>query len=304
MKPQLSAAAAASLQREVIPTVTTFTNELELAPTDEGVGMRTDTSTLDWTETSTDKNHNDSLLCILSNVLFVLGGFFYIIVTSFDYAVYSKTTVNSFMTVLGPLVYFLNSVVDVNWALLLRERDERALALHRLRSNGGGSRRSLWAAFTFGVAAVCGLIAALCSFLVVADDDESYLFYAISFDLDFASSHIYLLSAVLALWRSFPVDNDAAEGMMRNESIPWHSNPRILFNYGDVIFGVAALIDVCLTDVSFDDSYLSIPIFTSILWTADALLYMRGDIVSGNMRKPDSNVPANNNVRTVATEIV
>jgi hypothetical protein len=88
--------------------------------------------------------------------------------------------------------------------------------------------------------------------------------------------------------------------------ISWHSNPRILFNLGDIIFGVSALIDVCLVDVSFDDSYLAIPIVTSILWTVDALLYMRGDIVSGNiiMRTPESNNIPPNNVRAVATEIV
>jgi len=95
--------------------------------------------------------------------------------------------------------------------------------------------------------------------------------------------------------------------MIRNDGsiISWHSNPRILFNLGDIIFGVSALIDVCLVDVSFDDSYLAIPIVTSILWTVDALLYMRGDIVSGNiMRTPESNNIPPNNVRTVSTEIV
>jgi hypothetical protein len=321
MKPQLSAAARASLQREVTPTITSFTDELELnseqavgrtdtPPTDEGAGIRTTTSTV---ETLTDNNQNDSLLCIFSNVLFVLGGFFYIIATTFDYAVHSsKTTTikNSYLTVLGPLVYFLNSVVDVKWALLVRERDKQALAsLHRLwSSNGGGSRRSLWAAFTFGVAAVFGLIAALMSStLAAAHEDESYyLLSIIAYDLDVASSHIYLLSAVFALWRSSSLDNDcAAEEIKIRSIISWHSNPRILFNLGDIIFGVSALIDVCLVDVSFDDSYLAIPILTSILWTVDALLYMRGDIVSGNiMRTPESNNIPPNNVRTVSTEIV
>jgi hypothetical protein len=326
MKPQLSAAARASLQREVTPTITSFTDELELeseqavgrtdtTPTDEGAGIRTNTSTV---ETLTDNNQHDSLLCIFSNVLFVLGGFFYIIATTFDYAVHSsKTTTinNSYLTVLGPLVYFLNSVVDVKWALLVRERDKQALASLPYRlwsSNGGGSRRSLWAAFTFGVAAVFGLIAAwMSSSLAAAFEDESYyLLSIIAYDLDVASSHIYLLSAVFALWRSSSLDNDCAaeEIMIRsNDSsiISWHSNPRILFNLGDIIFGVSALIDVCLVDVSFDDSYLAIPIVTSILWTVDALLYMRGDIVSGNiMRTHDSNNVPPNNVRTVATEIV
>jgi hypothetical protein len=312
MKPLVIAPAKASLQREVAPTVTTSTDEFVL---DEAVGMRT--------ETSTDNNQNDSLLCVLSNVLFVLGGFFYIIATSVDYAVYSKNTnqteleLISVLSVLGPLVYFLNSVVDVKWALLKTNRDERALAietltaydhgiiqnlLHSLRKNGG-SRRSLWAAATFGLGAVCGLIAALSSFLAAdasISEHESYLLYAIAYDLNFVSSHIYLLSAVFALWRSSSVNNDAAEGMMRNDNIPWHSNPHILFNFGDAIFGVAALIDVCLADVSFDDSYLSIPIVTSILWTADALLYMRGDLVRGNMRQ----IPTANNVPTIAAEIV
>lgn len=300
LAPQPSAVARASLLREVTPTITSFTDELEL-DSEEAIG-RTDTLTENRTETSTDNNQNDSLLCVFSNVLFVLGGFFYIIATYFDYAAYSKTTVNSYLTVLGPLVYFFNSIVDVKWALLLRERDMQVLALHRLRSNRGGSRRSLWAAFTFGVAAVFGLIAALSSSLA-AHEDESYLLSTIAFDLDVASSHIYLLSAVFALWRSSSLDNNTAEEMIRNDSIAWHSNPRILFNFGDIIFGVAVLIDVCLVDVSFDDLYLSIPIFTSILWTVDALLYMRGDIICGNMRTPECNIPANN-APTIATEIV
>ena len=137
---------------------------------------------------------------------------------------------------------------------------------------------------------------------VLINKAESYFLYAIANELDFVSSHIYLLSAVFALWRS-PLVDKGYEGSMDSNITPLHSNPRILFSLGDVIFGVSALIDVCLADVTFDDSYLSIPIVTSILWTADALLYMTGDIVSGNMRQPASSIPANI-VCTIAAEIV
>ncbi len=62
--------------------------------------------------------------------------------------------------------------------------------------------------------------------------------------------------------------------------VPWYSNVESLETLGDVFFGTASLIDVVLQDVTVDDGILWLPILSAVLWTVDALLYLRGDFAS------------------------
>lgn len=300
--------------------------------------------------TSQDEEENDTLWCILSNVLFVSGGVMYITATSWDYSIYAGAPadldVYTFLGhfayllyqgvwIMGPLIYFLNSIVDVKWALLVKRRYARrrraeklanpALAgvkernilkeiLRQMRKSVG-SRRTLGAASTFGVGAFCGLVAALLGARAAnttLGQDMSDIFSARSDKLGTASVHIYLISAICALWKPVSVWKSAVFALWgssaTDSSVPspsWYSNPNSLFTLGDILFGTAAIIDVCLTNSSIDDGYLSLPIFSSILWTTDALLYMRGDICVSNMKKIESSIPVNKAPANIAeTEIV
>lgn len=263
---------------------------------------------------------------ILSNAFFVAGGFIYVIGTTWDYAMYSAAANPEYLDVhsvlkiqeyviyqgvwiMGPLVYFLNSVIDVKWALIVRERDSRRKHLEKLlieipdtpRRRGRikaalmrpkillsrmrkhiGHRRQLGAATTFGMGALLGLIAAVCSLLAtdtsLGQGGGDYLSNWAA-TLESASVHMYLVSAIFALWRNPSVNGSPMVGSAV-VGVPWYSNVESLETLGDVFFGAASFIDVVLQDVSADDGILWLPIISSVLWTVDALLYLRGDFAS------------------------
>ena len=102
-------------------------------------------------------SHDDDVdWSILSNAFFVAGGLVYIIGTSWDYAMYnnesggnididaellldlhnilstSQYIVYQSIWVLGPTIYFANAVMDVKWALIVRNRDARRRHLKKL----------------------------------------------------------------------------------------------------------------------------------------------------------------------------
>jgi hypothetical protein len=210
---------------------------------------------------------------------------------------------------MGPVVYFLNSVIDVKWALIVKERDVRRRHLEKLlvempetplgkRSGRGrikaalmrpkmllkrmrrhiGHRRQLGAATTFGMAAFLGIIAAVCS-LLATDTSLSQGDYLSEWaaTLESASVHMYLVSAIFALWRS-PSANVSSGSSQAG--VPWYSNVEYLETLGDVFFGSASFIDVVLQDSTVDDGILWLPIISAVLWTVDALLYLKGDFAS------------------------
>jgi hypothetical protein len=166
----------------------------------------------------------------------------------------------------------------------------------------GGHRRELGAAFTFGVAASLGMIAALCRLFAeestplsmsVDDVGEEGVRVIPSSSggvteedwwlptaLEGASVHIYLASAILALWRwpkPLPMSNDGKKDK-HEIAVPWHSNVGSLETLGDGLFGVSSVVDVCLQDSNVDKIYWW-SVISSLLWMADALLYLRADFV-------------------------
>lgn len=306
-------------------------------------------------------SHDDDVdWSILSNAFFVAGGLVYIIGTSWDYAIYnnergnidinaellnlhtilstSQYIVYQSIWVLGPTIYFANAVIDVKWALIVRNRDARRRHLKKLlldipniidnddndNDNGVntingtgkkkmkkkrtttrsrlkaaaiilrpkvllnrmrrhiGHRRQLSAATAFGMGAFLGILAAVCNILVTDsslgenEDVGSTLSYKSSL-LESASIHMYLVSAIFALWQSPWATKRASVVVASSTGLPWYSNVENLETLGDVFFGVASMIDVLLCDVSIDDGILLLPILSACLWTVDALLYLRGD---------------------------
>ena len=331
-----------------IATNTTATNNKEFI---------TQNSNNRWT------SHDDDVdWSILSNAFFVAGGLVYIIGTSWDYAIYnnnesggnnvdidtelvldlhtilstSQYIVYQSIWVLGPTIYFANAVIDVKWALIVRNRDARRRHLKKLlldvpniidndddNDNGVdtingtgkkkkkkrsttrsrlkaaaiilrpkvllnrmrrhiGHRRQLSAATTFGMGAFLGILAAVCNILVTDsslgenEDVGSTLSYWSS-SLESASIHMYLVSAIFALWQSPWATKRASVVVAASTGLPWYSNVENLETLGDVFFGAASMIDVLLCDVSIDDGILLLPILSACLWTVDALLYLRGD---------------------------
>jgi hypothetical protein len=270
--------------------------------------------------------HDDVDWSILSNAFFVAGGLIYVIGSTWDYAMFSAAAnpedldlhsvlriheyvIYQAVWIMGPVVYFLNSVIDVKWALIVKERDVRRRHLEKLlvempetplgkRSGRGrikaalmrpkmllkrmrrhiGHRRQLGAATTFGMAAFLGIIAAVCS-LLATDTSLSQGDYLSEWaaTLESASVHMYLVSAIFALWRS-PSANVSSGSSQAG--VPWYSNVEYLETLGDVFFGSASFIDVVLQDSTVDDGILWLPIISAVLWTVDALLYLKGDFAS------------------------
>ena len=336
--------------------------QLEITPTNfesDESGSPSQISTGDAPPQMTSED-DDAVISILSNTFFVAGGFFFVMATAWDYAMYSNAAdpdnldlhsvlsalgyvIYQGLWIMGPLVYFLNSIIDVKWALIVKARDAaRTNYLEKLASEtpvapdesgkGGrikaalrrpknmlrrmkrnmGSRRTLGAASTFGLGALLGLVASIMN-LGATDtslgQEESDNLYAWAAKLSSGSTHVYFISAIVALWRPpsafLALCQPSSGGGTDNVAgVPWYSSPRTLFSYGDVLFGTAALIDVCLADASIDDGFLSLPIASSVLWTVDALLYLRGDYVTFYLLKDIENDTSDNDTPVIVEEMV
>lgn len=245
---------------------------------------------------------------LFSNVFFVGGGLCYITVCSWDYRLGSDTQalsndslkVYNALRVLGPLVYLLNSIIDIAWATQAQWRDKRRRNIQKLfrkrhdestslplrRRNKKkrfrrikpkkimrhltkhiGYRRQLSAAATFGIAAFFALVASIAD--LTGTLGESALL-----TLEKISTHVYLMSAAFAL---------CGRQSSAKPSGAWFEiwgNMDRLKNLGDAFFGVASIVDTILCDMTFDDDILWWPVISAILWLLDALLYLRADFVT------------------------
>jgi hypothetical protein len=253
---------------------------------------------------------NDTRWSLLSNVFFLAGGLCYVIATVWDIVLHGDTVsennhIYNSLWVLGPLVYLMNSCIDVAWALKLRKREQtrrhlRDLLmqetfsleqstmcseeiqdakcgimlrlnrmLHRLRRHMG-HRRELGAALTFGIAAAFGLIAALLPVDGRLNPDA----------IDAISIHMYVVSAAFAICRRPASSSGITETTeVSVGAISYWDDADALESMGDVLFGVASIVDVVLCDFHFDDEVVIWPALSSILWLTDALLYLRADFI-------------------------
>jgi hypothetical protein len=333
-----------------------------------------------------EEEFDDTAWSIYSNTFFLSGGIFYLLATSWDYSIFHlnrnisiddalNTPQRVFYELLwfmGPMVYLLNSIIDVRWALKVRERDGRRRELekllvgksrksdssskqvgeqtdpsegdgkemsalqieestpkrnrrlrkliyptkkilHRMRKHMG-HRRDLMAAVTFGIAAFLSVTGAIC-YLISTQGEFSFVIHSARSDVEInqgtleawaahlerGSIHMYLVSAVFALWRN-PcksggggereniVDCGRGNGswiqmyIMLPISRPFN-DVESMETVGDVFFGLASVVDVFLEDSTLDDNVLWWPIVSALLWTFDALFYLRGDFVTLFLRK-------------------
>jgi hypothetical protein len=308
----------------------------------------------DSKSTSTSNRRQNSTLredrfwSILSNSFFVAGGFFSLVGTSWDYILSKKfndvddlyTVMDKWLYVLyrsililWPSIFLLNSIIDVKWALIVKERMEQnkpswksyahkilanptqgrqrnrlilntALVvpqniLRRTR-NHIGHRRQLGSAIAFGIAASLSASAAILSCIRRDTDYGKTHWEALSYWTNisrYASVHMYAISAMFTLWKlktstsssstfwSLENQNNISEEEQRiaiaiNDSAArWHSNVEFLGGLGDVLFGIATVVDILIQDISmYHPDELSIwPIVQAAVWSVDALLYVRSD---------------------------
>ncbi|KAL7561842.1 hypothetical protein ACA910_009680 [Epithemia clementina (nom. ined.)] len=261
---------------------------------------------------------DDVVWSLASNSFFVGGGLLYVFASSWD--MYDPPTEEdgtsawtwfwyNLVWLLGSLVYLLNAVIDVLWALRDKERQKQRRLLkqqynqfkqeeqqkekrtttatflknrkaqiknlwRRVRRHVG-HRRELSAALTFGIAAAFGLVASLLCF-------NSRISEATVNSFDGLSVHFYLLSAFFALCgrRPKPTTDSSSSGTTNQFWFPcfkFLSNADQLEDLGDAFFGIGSLVDVILCDMHFDDGLAYWPVISSALWLLDALLYLRSD---------------------------
>jgi hypothetical protein len=130
-------------------------------------------------------------------------------------------------------------------------------------------RRTMLAAFTFGVAAIFAVASVFVSYFDGKDHaTPTSLWWEGA--LDAVSVHVYLLSAIVAV--------------SGKRTRPWLSrmslrNPETLEDLGDLLFLIGSAVDAALCDMSFDDDQPGWPLLSSILWFLDACFYLRADFV-------------------------
>ena len=231
-----------------------------------------------------------------SDSFFIVGGILYLILSVWECQNQSQsytTTIYYFLlNAIAPLAYVLNSIIDIQWAYHAKLRhkkkaemkhqwmleayqqkqpgcfaslqdvqDAAMSTLQQLRKHAA-HRRTILAAFTFGLAALFGFLA------VLVPNEHACIV------LDFLSAHTYIISAVVAT--------------SGQRTRPWFAtshcdiwyNPEILEDIGDALFLVGSLVDATLVDFDLEQPQLSI--LSSFLWLIDACFYLRSDFVMAN----------------------
>jgi hypothetical protein len=251
--------------------------------------------------TYVDFYQQDLAWSVLSDSFFLIGGILYITISLWDILGTKNTDKNHAYNVicaLAPFVYVLNSLVDIQWASHMQQRhrirrqmtkqwseslveffspfsitetkqnDQESLFFGRLRRHAA-HRRSLWAALSFGVAALLGFLSVL---------------YSDNYEMNSASNHVYIVSAIIALsgkrnrpWLEVSALNIGNNDQYSSAVSAFLVSPGALEDVGDLMFLVGSIVDSVLVDFNFDQDSLSL--FSAILWFIDACFYLQADYV-------------------------
>jgi hypothetical protein len=236
----------------------------------------------------------DLLWSFASDSFFCIGGILYVALSLWDFL--AKEPVQKYYTLnaLAPLVFIFNSLVDILWALHIKERNKikRGMTEQWVESTSSSNqsisslppdgratmdvekpscrtwysgirkhiahRRTILAASTFGIAAVLA-------------------FFAVIFSIEplgTMSDHTYILSAVIAITgkrtRPWLSSTTSTTSFFMND-------PEMLEDLGDLLFLIGNLLDFTLDDFGWDKPILMV--FASVLWLIDSLLYMWSDVL-------------------------
>jgi hypothetical protein len=264
----------------------------------------------------------DLIWSFVSDGIFLLGGVLYVILSLFDF--WTPTSVLALqafdaLQVLAPLVYVLNSFVDIRWTGAARRRiKDKRLLINNLEgwrsyrccdeedaksivssvdsnsttvnnNNNPSLESSIWSQLNrlrkyaahrrSTLAAFTFGIAATLGFLAVVTDIDSGRYY-----------YAPQLARILDKWQNYFYILSASicisgkrtspwMGYMACDNIPWLSNPDTLEDLGDLLFLIGSIIDTVLTEVPSLDADPIAPLLSALLWMADSCLYLRGDFI-------------------------
>ncbi|GKY99451.1 hypothetical protein MPSEU_000899600 [Mayamaea pseudoterrestris] len=242
------------------------------------------------------QSEQDLFWSFLSDSFFILGGGLYIIIAIWDASQQPpQTLLYILLNIMAPLVYLLNSIVDVEWAYRVKKRlgtrravtetwnDWRLLLdgddecttdgqeggdsgctvwYQRLRKHSA-HRRTIVSAITFGIAAVFGLLAVL----------MEYRNERLASASDSISVNVYILSAVLSC------SGKRTRPWLQTSSFYIMDDPERLEDFGDLLFLVGSLVDGFISILQLDEHDPRWDVFSSALWCIDACFYLRSDFI-------------------------
>jgi len=271
-----------------------------------------------------ETDYGDLKWSLLSNTFFILGGCVEMASALWELLLQGGEDKNQVMAfihvavgIVGPLIYLLESIVDITWTLRVQKREERRdqlagldidlVAPHKeaelVEVKTGhkgetktvlrlpfepqnvarrvrhyvGHRRALAAAISFGIGAFCELSSA---YLCQFNTD---LYNEIGAFLDKSAINGYLASALISLWGCCGADD------IRKEKAWMHvwTDASRLESLGDRFFGCEAVLDTFICYLSLDATVLWWDVLSASLWLIDALCYLRADVISMKEYKPN-----------------
>lgn len=245
----------------------------------------------------------------LSDSFFLFGGIAYVALSLWDYiGGNSSSLLYKSLMVLGPLVYLVNSIVDIIWANRVSRRFKVRRRMQRLwnESSSGSTRPEeictiqaepvpitklacmpvLWCSKT--VSAYCHRIrrhaahrrtvlaaltfgaAALSAFVAVLIEYSDGTEFA-SDVCNSISIHMYIVSALISV-----TGKRTRPWLAQRSCLDNHEN---LEDLGDLFFLIGSVMDGVLCDSSLDDNVKLLPVLSSLLWLLDACFYLLSDFV-------------------------
>lgn len=265
-----------------------------------------------------EHSQQDVYWSFLSDSFFVSGGICYVVLSIPSLKANPPSTVLAVLEFVAPVVYLLNSLIDVKWAQSGQQRsrvknemtetwnywrivqqqqpqqhgdETTATTIDNSHQQGETSsrndrrnqpwyirlrkhaahRRTLMAAWTFGIAAYFSVLSVVVPHVKVLPLAD---FVPV---LDGVSVIFYILSALISVsgkrtrpWLSISQDES---GLL------WMDSPETLEDLGDILFLIGSIVDAVLCFATFDDDRPGWAMTSSILWLIDACLYLKADFV-------------------------
>lgn len=213
---------------------------------------------------------------------------------------HSKCVIFQLLRIFGPVVYLRESADDFKCELIVSdekytpskkirgsrnymEQENITIAtLQKQRHNGNPlsrfnipcCRRELAAAAAVGIAALLSLVAAICKVLFLSSNEDAPVDQDMAdcvATLDSASVHMYLLGALLTLWKS---PQTWLGPWSSTCGTSWYFNIGSIEMLGDAFFGAASLVDVYLQHSGLFEGIHRWCVVSALLWTISSWFYV------------------------------
>jgi ABC-type multidrug transport system fused ATPase/permease subunit len=272
----------------------------------------------------------DLFWSLFSDSSFIAGSIVYIIVSMWNFVSQGSVQTQGpmpnkwyvLLDVVAPLVYLLNSIVDIIGATHVQQRqtDKRKLtqyweematsytAIHqrgqenhsesswtcrgvpcwcgKLRKHAA-HRRTVGAALMFGIAVSLAVWAALIRASAVINGTLPIQGFSMDARLDMVSDYIWLVSAIVSLTGKRNRPWMAPGPVVLGTSI-WN-DPERLQDVGDLLFFMGCVLDAVLADARLTHVFC-LAALSSVLWFLDGCLYLHSDIIkAAHLRQTQTN---------------